>query len=78
MQKRCIIAIIVANGSFARLACYIRQFPQTDLYRDQVIRSLPAFRAFWCLGVRALLGAWAQRDVFGDGVGCIRHFAGAR
>ena len=25
----------------------IRQFPQTELYRDQVIRSLPAFRAFW-------------------------------
>ena len=25
----------------------IRSFPQTDLYRDQVVRSLPAFRAFW-------------------------------
>ena len=25
----------------------IRSFPQTDLYRDQVMRSLPSFRAFW-------------------------------
>ena len=25
----------------------IRSFPQTELYRDQVVRSLPPFRAFW-------------------------------
>ena len=25
----------------------IRAFPQTELYRDQVLRSLPPFRAFW-------------------------------
>jgi hypothetical protein len=25
----------------------IRSFPQTSLYRDQILRSLPAFRSFW-------------------------------
>ena len=25
----------------------IRSFPQTALYRDQILRSLPAFRSFW-------------------------------
>ena len=44
----------------------IRSFPQTELYRDQVVRSLPPFRAFWFTVFSRGYIATAKTEGYGD------------
>ena len=58
----------IAQFLYTRDLCgvNIRSFPQTELYRDQVLRSLPPFRQFWFAAFSRGYIAPAREEGHGD------------